>query len=272
MADRFGPLHAELMALLRRLQPDDWGRPTSAGNWRVRDVVAHLLDGDLRRLSIARDGHFVPPGRPIEEYDDLVGYLDDLNADWLRALDRVSPTLLVDLLGYVGPQLAAFMATLDPSDTAPLGVAWAGQERSPNWLDAGREYTERWHHQDQVREAVGAEPLADDRWLRPVLEISLRALPHAYRDVRPEAGARSAVVIETTGAGAGRWSLVREGDRWALYDGAPADPACRVALPGLVAARLLLHRLPAEEVREHVAIEGEERLARPFLEARAVMV
>jgi len=43
-AHLFPPLHAELIALLRSLTPEDWERPTVAGSWRVRDVVAHLLD------------------------------------------------------------------------------------------------------------------------------------------------------------------------------------------------------------------------------------
>ena len=39
-APLFGPLHAELLALLRGLSADDWQRPTVAGRWLVRDVAA----------------------------------------------------------------------------------------------------------------------------------------------------------------------------------------------------------------------------------------
>src|SRR5689334_7783825 len=69
----FAPLHAELMSLLRGLTPDDWERPTLARAWRVRDVAAHLLDTQLRRLSGHRDGHLLPPDRP------LVGYINHLD-------------------------------------------------------------------------------------------------------------------------------------------------------------------------------------------------
>ncbi len=51
-ADLFPPLHQELIGLLHALSPEDWGRPTVAGEWEVRDVVAHLLDVDLRKLSV----------------------------------------------------------------------------------------------------------------------------------------------------------------------------------------------------------------------------
>ena len=39
-------------------------RPTVAGEWRVRDVVAHILDGSLRRLSFHRDGQTPPAPEP----------------------------------------------------------------------------------------------------------------------------------------------------------------------------------------------------------------
>ena len=56
-ADLFPPLHAELIRLLRAISDADWARPTLATPWMVRDVAAHLLDGDLRKLSGGRDGH-----------------------------------------------------------------------------------------------------------------------------------------------------------------------------------------------------------------------
>lgn len=269
-AHLFEGLHAELLRLLRRLEPEQWKRPTAAGSWRVRDVVAHMLDGELRRLSIARDGHRTPIEQPIEGYQDLLRFLNDLNAEWVRAAERISPELLVDLLAHVGPKVAAFMKSVDPLARGPLGVAWAGQEAPPNWLDVGREYTERWHHQDQIREAVGAQALTTPKWLLPVIEISLWSLPHAYRDVRGREG--DAVRIETTGTVSGTWSLLREASGWKLFSGGAEGPTCRITLEGDTAARLLLHRLRPETVGNQVVIEGEEQLARPFLEARAVMV
>jgi hypothetical protein len=50
----FAPPHAELLALLRGLAPAQWDAPTVAGAWRVPDVAAHLLDGDLRMRGDAR--------------------------------------------------------------------------------------------------------------------------------------------------------------------------------------------------------------------------
>ena len=56
----FRPLSVEIVGLLRSLSVEDWTLPTVAGSWRVRDVVAHLLDTALRRLSFHRDRSMPP--------------------------------------------------------------------------------------------------------------------------------------------------------------------------------------------------------------------
>lgn len=143
----FSPLQDELIGLLRGLSAKDWNRPTVARGWHVRDVAAHLLDGDLRVLSGLRDAHFAPSQAPIETHGDLVGFLDQLNAEWITASHRLSPRVMTDLLALTGPQVAATFAALPPHDPAPFAVDWAGESESENWMHVGREYTERWHHQ-----------------------------------------------------------------------------------------------------------------------------
>jgi uncharacterized protein (TIGR03083 family) len=229
-AHLFPGLHAELMALLRGLAHDDWGRLTWADPWTVKDVVAHLLDGQMRKLSICRDGiAIVPPGGAPADYRALLRFLDDLNAEWIAAARRIGPKVLIDLLDTIGPQDAAYVASLDPDAPARFNVAWAGDAVSPNWFDVGREYTERWHHQQQIRDAVGAPGLASRHWLHPVLDVSVRALPHAYRDVPARAG--DAVSLVVTGDAGDTWSLVRRADAaraWELYTGAADAPVAPV--------------------------------------------
>lgn len=108
------PLFAELdrllLALLRSLPPADWQRPTLARAWTVHDVAAHLLDGNLRTLTMLRDGHF-GPGPADTSYPGLVAYLDALNADWVRAVRRLSPAVLIDWLAQSGAEYTAFLHT-----------------------------------------------------------------------------------------------------------------------------------------------------------------
>lgn len=270
-AHLFRTLHAALLDVLVGLTPEEWERPTTAGAWRVRDVAAHLLDGDLRRLSLARDGHrLTPPPGALEDEEGLVAWLDALNAEWVRVAQRLSPRVLRELLAISGAGVADLVESLDPFEPAAIPVAWAGEATSPNWMDVGRELTERWHHQEQIREAVSAPPLTTPDLLGAVVGISLRALPHAYRDVAAPAG--TALRIRTTGDAGAAWSLVRQDDGWALFEGSTSAAAATVALSAHDAARVLLHLGTPREGTARARIDGDASLARPFFRARAVMV
>lgn len=269
-ADLFPPLHAELIALLRALTPEDWERPTVAGSWRVRDVAAHLLDVDLRKLSVNRDGHLVPPEEPVGGYGDLVRFLNRLNADWVAAARRLSSRVLVELLAVTGPAVSELVASLPPHEPALFSVAWAGEERSENWFDIGRDYTERWHHQMQIRDAVGAPPLLESRWLYPLLALSVRALPSAYESLEAEDG--TAVVFQVADRKEEVWSVIREDGRWQIRQGAAPNPAAVVRADADTAWRLLYNALPREAALEKVSIEGDAALAEPLLSTRSVMV
>lgn len=266
----FQGLHDELVTLLRGLEPADWDRATVAGRWRVRDVAAHLLDTQARRLSMQRDGHLVAPDRALSDFDAVVGFLDDLNASWVTAMRRLSPHLLVDLLEAVGGQYARFMAALDLHEPAAFPVAWAGEDESENWFDIGRDYTELWHHQAQIRLAVGAPGLDDPRWLGPVLDLAVRALPRALAtEVRPPG---TAVVLHIDGPAGGTWTARSQGDGWAVGVGAAAGPESRVELPADVAWKLFFNAVPDEVARRVSTTDGDAALVDAVLRTRSVMV
>ena len=268
---RFRPLCRDIGALLRGLQLDDWERATLAGSWRVRHIVAHLCDTALRRLSLHRDRRMPPPGPRGTSEQDLTLFVNDLNATWIRAAERFSPRVLTDLYAHASDGLAAFIETLDPHAGAVLPVSWAGQAASPQWLDIGREFTEVWHHGSQIREAVGAGPFRDPSWLGDVLRISMHALPHAWRGVQPP-GEDASVVIEVTGRAPGTWTLRRAGHAWDIDEGGSATPAATIAMSDETAWRLLFNALSRDAAAASIALGGNIDLARPILDARAVIV
>jgi uncharacterized protein (TIGR03083 family) len=265
----FPGLHSELMSLLRKLEPADWTRPTACALWSVKDITAHLLDSCLRRLSFGRDGTDPTPDRPINGYADLVGYLNHLNALWVAANRRLSPRILMDFLDLTSPQLHAYFESLDPNAPALFGVAWAGEERSPNWFDIAREYTERWLHQQQIREAVAAPGLTARRWLHPVLDIFVRALPHTYRLTEAKEGA--SLAIEIRGEAGGLWTLRRETKAWSMYAGADPAATTRVTLDQETAWKLFSKGLSRELATRSIRVEGDPTLGRPMLDALAIM-
>jgi uncharacterized protein (TIGR03083 family) len=267
----FRPLCGEIVMLLRTLGGDDWKRSTVAGGWLVADVVAHLLDTALRRLSFQRDG-LTPPAAAgsTPAGPDFVAFINVLNATWIRAAERLSPRVLTDLYSRASTDLADFVETLNPDAAAMFPVSWAGQTRSPQWLDIGREFTEVWHHGSQIRDAVGAGPFSDARWLRAVLEIAMHALPAAYREVPGRPGL--SVAIHVTGAAPGTWTLQHRDGRWDVDEGDASEPTATVTMSDEVAWRLLFNALSLTQAQSLIRVAGDAALARPLLGARSVIV
>lgn len=270
-AHLFPGLHRHLIELLRALEPQDWARPTMASRWTVRDVAAHLLDSQIRRLSFQRDGHpLVAPDRAPSGYGELVTLLNDLNADWVRAARRFSPQLLVEFLAVTGPQVAELFASLDPHGQALFPVAWADESESEHWFDVGREYTEWWHHQAQLRAAVGAPPLTQRDWLHPFLEISVKAFRRAFREAPVGAGA--AFVFQVDGEAGGTWSALEGAEGWSVFRGEASPATARARCDADTAWRLFFNALSDGDARRLIEVEGAEELITRLYSARAVMV
>ena len=267
----FRPLCANIVDLLGTLGDDDWTRETVAGKWLVRDVVAHLLDTALRRLSFHRDRLIPQRASPQPLVGDaLASLIDSLNASWVSAAQRLSPRVLTDLYARASVELADFMESLEPYGDALFPVSWAGHDTSPQWLDIGREFTEVWHHGSQIRDAVGAGPFSDPAWLRAVLQIAMHALPHAYRGVPAAPGASMA--IRVTGRAPGTWTLRSRDSGWDIDEGDAIDPMTIVTLSDEVAWRVLFNALAPDDARAQVRVEGDPALALRFLRTRALVV
>src|ERR1700730_5985474 len=89
-AHLFRKLGGMLIELLRSLGPADWEKQTIAPKWKVKDVAAHLLDTQLRKLSIVRD-HCSGEPPVINSPADLVAFVNRLNDEGVRIYSRLSP-------------------------------------------------------------------------------------------------------------------------------------------------------------------------------------
>ncbi len=274
--DLFLPLQEELLAVLRGLPAGAWDLPTSSRRWRVREIAAHILDGQLRRISSQRDGHAPPrPAVPIRGHDDLVRFLNDLNASFVEASRRLSPRVLIELLEWAAPRLEETARATDPHGAAIFPVAWAGELRSAAWFDLARDLTEHWHHQQQIRLAAGIPPLLDARFAVPVMDTFARALPHAYRALSAPDGASVEIVIAPPVDRV--YLLRREGRRWLLEEG-PADaaagavaPKARISLDGESAWLTFTGSLPRDEAKRRASASGDPALSDPFFGVVAIM-
>jgi uncharacterized protein (TIGR03083 family) len=267
----FRPVSAGLTAVLRTLSAADWERQTFAGTWVVRDVVAHLLDTALRRLSFHRDGMAPPPpDRAIASDRDFVSFINRLNAQWVGAAKRLSPRVLTDLYERASGELADWFESLPLEAPALFPVSWAGEEHSAGWFDVGREFTEVWHHQEQIRMAVGIDSLADPRYLRAVIDLAVRGLPHAFREVKAEPGAT--LVIDVGGASGGQWTLMRDADRWSLWVGQVPDPTARIRVSDETAWKVFFNALPEADATRLTQFDGRIDLAQAVLRARSIVI
>jgi hypothetical protein len=118
--------------------------------------------------------------------------------------------------------------------------------------------------------AVGAESLADPRYLGAVIDVAVRGLPHAFRDVSAEPGQN--IAIDISGPSGGRWTLLREQHSWTLWRGEPSSATARIRLSDDTAWKLLFNALRPGDARSVVQVEGQADLARAFLRARSVIV
>lgn len=262
----FPPVREQLIALLSGLSSEEWER-TACKAWSVKDVALHLLAGDVGILSRQRDG-FTPAGAGPSNWSELVAFINQLNDVWVKATRRISPRLLCELLAFTGPQVEAYFASLDPFATG-VPVDWAGEGPAPVWLDLAREYTERWHHQQQIRDAVGRPGLKEPKFFGPVLDAFVRALPRTFRNITAPEG--TVLKLSISGDSGGHWFLVREHGAWGLFLEVSSPPAAQAVLHEEDAWRLFTRGISPEQVRERVTLQGEPTLAEKVLETVSVL-
>lgn len=265
----FPTLDAKLIELVQSLTSEEWSQPTLAKQWTVKDIASHLLDGNIRMISIVRDGYMSKPSGPIESYQDLVRYLNQLNADWVNATRRMSPAVLIELLRATGNEYCEQLKKLKPFEPAMFSVAWAGQAESPNWFHIAREYTEKWHHQQQIRDAVKKPGIMNREFFYPLIDTFMQALPHTYRSVQAELSTVIKVTV-TTETG-GEWFLERGAEKWLLTKTHSKYIQAEVTLDPDTAWKLFTKGMSPAEAEQKVKFSGNIKLGKPVLSMLSVM-
>lgn len=260
-----------LLALLASLTPAEWETPTICTSWSVKDIALHLLGDDVGILGRGRDGHRNPhfaEGLDISRWDDLLAAINRQNEAWVYATRRMSVPLLLDLLRLTGEQTAAYFLELDPNQLGDP-VDWAGSGPAPVWMHAAREYTERWVHQQHIRDALHRPGFCERRVFQPVLDAFARALPHTLRATPAAVGTRVRLAI--SGDAGGVWTAIRDTDGWSLDADTAAPAKATVRVDQDLAWRLFTKGVDPRAARETVTIEGDGALAEPVLQMVAIL-
>ena len=262
---------AALLDVLRDLAPGEWELPTACPGWSVKDVAAHLLGDDVGRLSWGRDGYVNPAfaaGLDIATLSGLVSAIDRQNAAWTAGARRMSPRLIVELLALTGEWAQAYFESLD-LDAPGMPVDWAGPEPAPVWLDVAREYTERWHHQQHIRDAVGRPGLKERKWFAPVLDTFVRGMTRPLAEV--SAPSRTALRLTIAGDAGGEWIVLRKEGGWRLCIAPGMAAAASVTLDQETAWRLFTKGLAKDEARRSAQMAGDRVLAERMLDTVSIL-
>ncbi|WP_111672589.1 maleylpyruvate isomerase N-terminal domain-containing protein [Algoriphagus litoralis] len=266
----FQVLDQKLLELLKSLSPAEWESQTVAKLWKVKDVAAHLLDGNLRTLSMSRDRYFGEKADNVQSYDDLICYLNELNRSWVQAMKRVSPTVLIDLLESSGKEYISHLETLPPFENALFSVAWAGQQTSPNWFHIAREYTEKFLHQQQIRDAVNKPGIMTSELFGTFMEVVIQAFPYTFQKMEAKNG--TVVSLEITTEIGGIWSIIQAEDSWKLIKNPSSNPSAKVSMDPNTAWKLISKSWKPEDVKNLITISGDPNLGMKVLEITSFMV
>jgi hypothetical protein len=194
-------------------------------------------------------------------------FLDRINEEWVTAARRISPGMLIELLASFGDQIVELWQTVD-LDALDGPVRWAGPEAHPFWLDVAREYTEYWCHQQQICDATGRPGLSDPRYLHPVIDAFLRALPHTLRDVAAPEG--SALRVTVTGPAGGTWTCARGVDRWRM-ERSEVQATAELVLDADTTWRLCTRGITPEQAAERAQVSGDRRLGEAALQIVSII-
>lgn len=256
-AHLFSKLDAMLLDLLRSLTRHDWEKQTVSPKWKVKDVAAHLLDTPLRGVSIGRDA-YLPDSPKINSSAELAAYINRLNQEGVSVYRRLSPAVLISMMEVASKLLAEYHAARDPQAQAPYGVSWAGEDRSANWFDTAREFTERWHHQQQIRLAVNKPGIMTPELYHPVLDCFLRALPFTYRAVSAKPGTLVQIIV--SGECGGTWNLYRAEETWQLTEEPHGEKVSETTIPQEIAWRIFTKGIQRESALSQVKVIGDSAL------------
>ncbi len=244
LVDLFPELHAELMSLLRSLRREDWGQPTACALWSVKDIVAHLLDSALRRLSFGRDRmepvpdqadhELCRPGRIPQSVECRVGPSG-------AAAEPPGPHR------SAGPHRAGALGLLPDARSPRPGTIRGGLGRRGDVAQLVR-------YRPGVHRAMAA-PAADQGGGRSPPLTSRNGFTRPWTSsfgpcpspiVRSTRRWAASVRIEIQGEAGGTWTLKRTPDGWRLFTGGEASPATRVTLSQDVAWKLFSKGLSPE--------------------------
>jgi uncharacterized protein (TIGR03083 family) len=252
-----GEEYATLHELLSELDEAEWSAPTPCPGWDVRAQVAHVIGTESMLAGIDAPVVEGDPGEADHVRNDIGAF----NERWVAALADAAP---LDLLDRYRPLIASRLGELaDMSEERwdTEGFTPAGRDTYGRFMRI--RIFDTWMHEQDIRDAVGrpgheAGPAVDQ-----VLDELTGALGFV---VGKRAGAPegASVTFELTGDSR-RTIHVAVTDRARVVDSLDGPATVTLRLPVGVLTRLAGGRVPLDEVRDRIEVEGDDALAEAVL-------
>lgn len=141
-------------------------------------------------------------------------------------LAGISPRAVLDLLGWLAPQLVAAVEGADPR-AVTQHVSWASDRLVPMWPETAREVAEYRIHRQHLLIALDRPVDLRADLLGPVLDALRWAFPYWLAAVAAPTG--TTVLVDIGGAVTRRW-WVAAGAQWDFVDGAAGEPIAALRL------------------------------------------
>jgi uncharacterized protein (TIGR03083 family) len=237
---------AALLEFLQRASGDAWDRPTPCADWTVKEVLAHMVEGELNVGRVYRgeltESGYIDPEEGIAKWRALPGEavraaLWQHGVAAQRVLDGMTEDVWRRSIKVFGCREVRQLVRLHLFDLAV--------------------------HGHDLTDALGGEPVWGPR-LDFLAEFVVRAAPLTMRrrGVAPE----GALEVRTP---ARRWTLDGRGERWELTETAGAGASVRMNAEDLVLATT--GRLDVREALARAEIGGDAGTAERILGAWQVL-
>jgi uncharacterized protein (TIGR03083 family) len=259
---------SRLLEVLENLGVAEWSRPTPCPGWSVLGLGGHLVGDDLSFLAWQRDDHRGTPAPDGLDEHSFITWLDDLQIEWVHAARRLSPRLVVELLGWLGDQVAATVAHQDPA-VVTANVSWASAAPVPVWLDHARELSERWIHRQQILQSLELPVDLRADLAEPVLDGLRWAYPFRLSLLRRPAGTRAVITVEGAEVEL-RWNLTCDGELWQFSPLVDGPIAAELQMTMDQAWRLLTNNLDVDHQHELVT-SGDSEIVGTLIRTRAII-
>ena len=266
--DLFADERKALLDLFASLTDTEWAAPTVCTGWTVRDIGLHLLGDDAGIIKLSETKTPSAVSGKQNTWEEKVNAVNEGNGRWVEATERITKSLLIEFLKITGEVTLKYFQS---RDLYALGrsVSWAGPEPAPVWLDIAREYTERWIHQQQIRDAINKPGLKDKKFMGPVITAFMRS----FLRVIPKANVENGTIIKVniTGDAGLECFPVKENGMWKLYEQYEGKPASIVKLDQESSWRYLTKNIGRSDIVNKFEVEGNKELGLTLLDAVSII-